>query len=237
MLRGINWFNGVEVYKRNASPQEPSINNYALDIPKTNFGQEEDIKHLNDIYLEWKKQNSSKKKLIFWGYSGGCGAVTGALKKYQYEEVKLVVLEGCFYSVEHNLDQFVYRPFSKLLNWGLTLFTNYRKDGTAPCDNLDRYPAGIPFVFITSDNDRIIHHNSSEALAKALVARGKNPVYFLKLKDAHHHNYPTGSKKERKEIQNVMHAIYEKYNLTPYRPEFAEKGRPLLIKIPYRYIE
>ncbi len=224
----MNWYNGVEVIKADEKNNAGSIKYHSLVLSETSVGQETDIESHYDKYLRWKHQAGANDKLILYGVSRGAGTTFNAFAKYKYPEVKVVVLEGCFASIEDVLQRW-YGRLSPYISSGISLFSKYRKTGPSPLGCVDEFPAGVPVVFVTSKVDKTVPSASTKLLAETLAQKQKNDVYVLELETAPHPGYMFDNAEDRNNYEAFIHAIYKKYDC-PYRPEFAAAGEHLLEK-------
>lgn len=227
IARAINWYHGINVNDGEIKTTDPSnLQTHALNISKISIGQETDIKSHLEKYKRWREKFNDGN-LILYGVSRGAATTFNAFSRYQYPEVRLVVLEGCFYEFKDVLNNWFGESASSLLNTGLSLFTKYRTDGPSPKTSIENFPENVPVVFITSQIDKVVPPTSVEKLANELNARGQNDVYLLKLKNSSHPNFMFDDQQDRDNYEAFINAIYERYGL-PCRSHLAEKGRPLL---------
>lgn len=228
LTKFANWYQGVEVH----DPEDPNesskedLKTYGLNVSQISIGQETDMESHYEKYKMWKNAFPNSH-LILYGVSRGAATTFNALAKYQYPEVKLVILESCFNTLDDVLKNRYFSPFSSLLNCGLNLFTRYHNDGPTPAKSVAAFPQNLPVVFITSENDKFIPASSTTKLAKALASRHKNDVYLLTLKHGTHPNYMFDDKKDHDDYEAFIHAIYQRYHM-PYDKALAERGESLL---------
>jgi hypothetical protein len=225
---GANWYYGVQVVRpeNDAAAKEDSVKYYAPVISEISISQETDMESHYEKYKLWKQTAKPGDKLILFGVSRGAGTTFNAFAEYKYPEVSLVILEGCFSSVEDVLER-RYGKLSGYVSSGISMFSKYRKDGPSPLKYVDQFPEGVPIVFITSKADKEVPSVSTKILANALAAKNKNEVFLLELETSPHPNYMFDNAHDRNNYETFIHAIYKKYNC-PYRAELAEKGEHLL---------
>lgn len=221
----INWYHGIA-----ADPpletQKENINTHTFNISKISLAQETDILSHQKKYELWKKQ-FPHNALVLYGFSKGAAATFCAFTKYKYPEVKLVVLEGCFYSIDDLIKRTPFSTVAPLVHAGISFFTRYKRSGPSPGSCIKDFPPHVPVVFITSKKDIVVPAASTERLAKELAQLGKNNVYLLKLEKSSHPNYIYDDLHDRQHYETFMHAIYKQYRL-PFIEELAEQGEHLL---------
>lgn len=203
-----------------------SIKYHAPNTSEITLGQESDMESHLQKYKLWKQQAAPEDCLILYGVSKGAATTFNAFAKYKYPEVKLVILEGCYYSIE-DLKQRWSAPTSKILSAGMSIFSKYRADGPSPAKSIADFPPGVPVVLVTSEKDELVHCASTEKLARELANRNQNEVFLLKLKKSGHPSYMFDDKNDREAYEGFIHAIYKRYGL-PFNAAFAEKGEPLI---------
>jgi len=226
----INWYYGVQISnpEQDKTASTDSIKYHAPVISEISISQETDIESHHEKYLHWKQNAHPDEKLVLYGVSRGAGTTFNAFAEHKYPEVKLVILEGCYSSIEDVLER-RYGTFSNHISSGISFFSKYRKEGPSPLKYVDNFPADIPVVFITSKIDKTVPSASTKILANALAQNQKNDVYVLELESARHPSYMFDNVQDRDSYETFIHAIYKKYGC-PYRAELAEKGEPLLEK-------
>lgn len=225
--RFINWYYGIRTDDPAAGVKN-DVKANSLNISKISIGQETDIESHLDKYNHWKEAYPNND-LILWGVSRGAATTFNAYAKYKYPEVKLVILEGCFYSFEDVLASWTFHPISPFLHAGLNFFTNYQAKGPSPEQNIEHFPENVPVIFISSKIDKVVPYSSTEKLARELAGRKKNDVYLLELERSSHPSYMFDDAEDRNRYESFIHAIYKKYNL-PHIPELAEKGAAIMEK-------
>lgn len=238
----VNRSNGVHFASNNKSNLY-SVTYHTTNFSKFSLGQETDIESHRRKYDSWLQKENRSKSLILYGVSRGTIATFCAFAKEKYREVKLVILEGALDSVPEVLPKAIAsilkkdsisNRLHKAVNIGLTFFEKchlikYRSDGPSPINSVNEFPEGVPVVFITSKADTVVPARNTESLAQALVNRGKNDIYLLKLERSSHPNYMFDDAEDRNLYETFLHAIYRKYNLK-HNPVLAAKGKSLLKK-------
>jgi len=211
-----HWYYGINVIDN--ADNDLTLSMHSIDNSSVSIGGETDLKEHKIKYDLWKEINPNEK-CILYGVSRGSATTFSAMEEYQYKDVSLVVLEGCF----GKMDLLMQRRFSyyfgsllyKLLPWW---FSAYDSNQREPLDRIDKFPENIPVVFIGSEKDELVLSENTEELAKKLAEKKKNDVYLLILKNSKHSDYPVG--KDKLIYLQFMHSIYKKYNL-PYIENFA----------------
>ena len=191
-------------------------------------------------YDYWNAREDKADGLILWGVSRGTAATFCALAEHQYDNVKLVILEGAIDSIPNvlrnwitpfvseertqNIMRGVNSAFSFFYQHG---FMKFNPEGSSPLKSVEDFPEGIPVIFITSKLDTEVTCSNTENIAQSLVAKGKNDVYLLKLERSSHPNYMYDDPNDRSHYETFIHAIYKKYNLK-HIPELASQGENLI---------
>lgn len=216
-----NWMYGFE-FQQGSNEGPETVVWHTLNISKLNIGQNTDIEKHNDMYEQWTHDENKKEGLVLFGVSRGTCTTTSAYSRYQYADVKLVILEGAVDSIDNVLLQRMENIFGpgrladfalKTLNFMLTLFTEYDPDGISPLKMVDQYPKNTPTVFITSDADTEVPSINTERICHRLAAKNQNPVYLLRLKKSSHPNYMFDDADDRQTYQEFMNAVYGKHVL------------------------
>lgn len=218
---------------RNDGDEQISVAEYATNISKMNFGQEGDIAEHQSKMALCEKQFPGAAKIL-WGVSRGAATTFNAFARYHYQNVKLVVLEGCFDTVYHAISSRIPKlmnkfKFHELYHRLVARATAYRPDGISPLASVDGFPEGIPVVFITSEVDRKVAKECTLNLVAHLANRGKNDVYLLVLKSADHSSYSLGDGPDQKNYLHLIHAVYKRYGLG-HVSEYAQQGEGLLAR-------
>lgn len=217
-----NWWYNIEVI--GSSDDMGSVAYHSLELSQLSIGQQSDIDAHQRKY-DALTQPSPTGKILF-GVSRGAATTFNALALNDYHDLRLVVLEGCFDSVENVLQQ-RYGMFKPIASRALQALTAYRADGASPIDNIDSIPDGIPMVFISSLIDKEVPYQNTVNLALELAKTRTAPVYLLTLENSSHSGYMHDDMEDRRNYQQFMHAIYRKYGLA-HIPYLAEKGDALL---------
>lgn len=221
---------GVKV--ENVSESESVCGHYS-PFSATNFAQDRDIQNHKRKYDACLNAHPEAPKILY-GVSRGAATTFRACARHGglYSDVRLVILEGCFDNVPHNLRaRFpmicavpgVYSLFHDFL----TKVTCYKKDGGSPLEDVDRFPKHLPVAFITSEIDRVVPAECTKNLVQALVNAGHKEVYLLTLKSSSHSKYMMDDPHDAADYQHFIHALYKKYDL-PHIEAYAQEGQALL---------
>jgi hypothetical protein len=188
------------------------LSEYAIDTSRVSIGQATDTNEHYEKYQLWSKETPNSS-CILWGVSRGAATTFCSMAKHQYQDVKLVILEGCFGKMEKVFTSLLSHYPAKLVHRLVPLY--YKAfDHTSkqePLDLVDQFPPNIPVVFITSKKDEVVPCENTIELAHALAARGKNDVYLYVLESSYHSEYSI--KTEKYKYFDFIHAIYRHYNL------------------------
>jgi hypothetical protein len=221
---------GVKV--ENVSNRE-SVRGHYSPFSATNFAQHRDIQNHKRKYDACTKAHPETPKILY-GVSRGAATTfrACALHGHTYDDVRLVILEGCFDNVPHNLKArfpmvCAVPGLYTLCHDLLSKVTCYKKDGGSPLDDVERFPKHLPVAFIASEADRVVPSECTKDLVQALVNAGHQEVYFLRLKASSHSKYMMDNPQDAADYQHFIHALYKKYNL-PYIEEYANQGQSLL---------
>ena len=209
-----------------------------VNIFKTSFGQDNEIKTLHKAFKETQKGDSKKeddKKIVLFGLSRGASAAANFMAEYNPKEVKALVLES---PLDHAKIIFDHHWFIKLL--AKLMFTNteriytffsnvseHDKKGKHTIDLISKIRKDLPIMIIGSHQYHADPIKSISNLYKKLVESGHKHAYLLKLKKGKHSQLLSAQDGET--YQNVVHAFYKKYGLR-HNKEFAQKGKELLEK-------
>ena len=215
----------------NMIPGMPSVKSHAVDFFKLNFGQERDMQeHLKKVLLCRKYFND--RDMAFFGPSRGAAATFNAVAKYKkkypklYENLKLIILEGCFDSVMHTITERTPTLLKKvyvdrIFNYLLSKVTEYKSDGPSPLGLVDDFPEDIPIAFITSKSDTNVSKACTDVLIQALQKRNKNPIHTLVLDNAGHNSYSLGNSSDQQKYLQFIHNLYKQYDL-PHIPKYID---------------
>lgn len=231
-LQGYFTYRSNESYGIVVTPQEEIIlEEYEEITPSSTvmrhrfFFTRYSVGQESDIEQHQQKVNAcdTKPKILF-GSSKGAATTFDAYATNKYADIKLVVLEGCFDSLE-NVFQERYRVIptwlSRSLYHALSYFTLHEPSGIAPIKLVDEFPKQSPVVFITSKKDTEVPSVCTKAVAQELVNAGHEQVYLLELQHSKHSTYMMDNDEDIALYLGFMHSLYKHYKL-PYIAEYAD---------------
>jgi hypothetical protein len=202
---------------------ELTVSAHSLDLKRISIAQE------SDFEMHKKKFDmiaSETTDIILYGVSRGAATTIQAACLHKYN-VKLVVLEGCFFSVPEVFKNRYGTASSHIYSIAKWALSSHKEDGHSPASLVNEFPEQIPVAFITSKIDTSVHPESTRKLALLLASRKKNPVYLLELKKSRHPCYMFDNKEDKCNYECFLHALYKEYQL-PHIPELAKSGEHLL---------
>lgn len=208
-----------------------TFNGHRVYFGKISLGQKLDLDNHQRRYNACTQGHPDADYILF-GVSKGAASTFCAHAEHQYKNVKLAVLEGCFDSLSHIVEErlswlshrmqhCVYHTGSK--------FTSHNPNGIAPVDMVHQFPKETPVAFITSKADTLVPVVCTKNIAQKLVDAGHPRVYLLELERSSHPRYMMDDEEDKNNYQNFVHALYKKYEL-PYIAEYAHAGAELLEK-------
>jgi predicted esterase len=232
----VKWAFGLRSYLSNnnsgivVTPGEDqsdkSVRYHSINLDRLSIGQDTDIQSHHKKVSLWQQTAKTGDELILYGVSRGAATTFNALAKHHYPMVKLVVLEGCFYSINDVFEHRFSLPVKKAAHWLLSQFA-YKDEGASPAKSIECFPQNIPVVFVSSKIDKEVPYASCKKLAQALADRGKNKVYLLTLNSSSHPNYMCDDEQDKHRYQAFIHAVYKEYEL-PHDENLAKLGAELL---------
>jgi hypothetical protein len=206
-------------------PGKPSVSTHSIDFFKLNFGQERDIEECSRKIAACDQDFPGATKIL-WGTSRGAAAWFDGHAHRNYDNVKMLVCEGCFDTVGHTIEKRTPWLLKKLgvhilFHYFLAAVTEYKTEGISPLTSVEKFPEKVPLVFITSAADTNVAQECTYALLQKLKKRNKNPLHCLILKDTPHNIYSLGKGEDQEKYLHFMHCLYKKYNL-PHIPQYAQ---------------
>lgn len=221
---------GITVHQNN---HEITLDGHGKDLSKTVIGQEADIEKLQKAFDE-HRQRYPEDKYILYGCSRGAAATFTMVclnkNKNSLNNVKAVVLEGCFDSVTAVLKQ-RYGSVAPLALQFATLKMAYNKDGISPLTVAHDWPANIPVLFITSKIDTEVPIERTQALIEKLKQQvPQAQVHLVVLENSRHPRYALDNEEDKKRYENGVHAFYKKYNI-PHDAAKAARGASVLHEV------
>lgn len=198
------------------------------------FGQDNDIKAFDSAYKKTITR-LAQHNLIFVGMSRGASVILSYVALYQPENIRALVLESPFDTVQSSLDAAV-KQVPALINCKTTramaafilrnIARKYEPSALQPIDLVDRLPIDLPILLICSDEDKLVPVESTCNLYRKLKRTGHQHVYLLRLSKGKHSKLLHDSDGLRYAL--VVHAFYKKYAL-PHDPVLAAEGEQFLL--------
>lgn len=207
------------------------VNPFALNI-----GQEQDVAILENTYNKHinEQRNLHPDKeigVVCYGASRGAATTFNFLAKHKPVHAKIAVLEGCFDSVEHVL-QNRYGLLASIfgasrLGKFLSCLCKYRPHGLSPINLVAEFPKDVPVLFITSRKDREVPMECTLELVDRLRKTGHHDVHLLILEHSSHPAYMYDHPEDTLKYAQAVHAFYKKYG-APYNQALAYDGEKYL---------
>ena len=219
-----NWVLGFSLSTPKGTRLKESLSMYWADPTKVNLAQEKDLALFKQVYdkhlAELQDVDGKAQSIVLYGTSRGSATVFNFCALYRPSEVKALVCEGLFDSIEHIFTETKsvrVRGMIKLL----PKVTEFKHDGILPIKVAQEIPRDMPVLLITSLKDKVVPHACTMNVYRTLRETGHTNVHILVCKKASHIGYPWCS--EKKLYESVVHAFYKKYGL-PHIPEYADAG-------------
>lgn len=226
---------GFEIKAHINSSATHTFSAFSIDRKKVTLGQMPDVEiqqHRARNFI----QRFGNTPQIWHGLSRGAAVtfIAAALAHRHnpaaLKTLKLIVLEGCYGSVESDLHTLTDSQLA--ISCAQTYFSwwyDYKKNGISPFHVLKDFPRTIPTVFVTSKADKQVPKEETDKLVSELVNAGHDNIYYLVLENSSHGNYVASNSHDAQCYQGFIHALYKQLYL-PYIPVFAAAGAPLLAK-------
>jgi pimeloyl-ACP methyl ester carboxylesterase len=202
------------------------------------LGQDNELEHM---YHEWQKLNERFPQadgFILIGVSRGASIIINFLARYKPENIKAVVLESPFDTIENVVDyraqrygikDFVqtwipdivktYTPeWVALKNLAPLMFWQFSHDGIQPGKVIHEITQDIPMLFVTVENDHSVPVSSTHNLMQARFANGHKNMHHLHLMQGRHGKLLKGPEAER--YQQALHSFFAQYDL-PHNAELV----------------
>ena len=217
---------------------------HMIRMDRINLGQHRDVdahyqkwqalqrfaKQLDDGQKQADKEVASKFACpcILYGVSRGAAATLNALAHKRYANVRLVILEGCYTSATAVIRRRCGRLFSPIVEFGLSMATDYKPGQMLPIESCSKISRDIPIGIVTSRGDKLVPPVEAMRLAAELRSAGHDKVHVLTLRRSRHgryigNDYPL----DGQAYLLWLHALYQRYDL-PHCPEYAQYGQDLL---------
>lgn len=215
---------GLKIEKSKDKSGE-SLSRYWANPTKVSLAQEKDLAILKQTYNEFlaflHKQDSRKKSVVLYGTSRGSAVIFNYTALEHPQEVKAVVCEGLFDSIEH-VNTATRSSLVRWLTSMLPTVSQFNHQGIVPIKLIGQIPKDMPILLITSRNDMTVPCECTINIYNQLRDTGHDHVHILILQKAYHRFY-AGCKEERELYKETVHAFYKRYGL-PYIAEYADKG-------------
>ena len=233
LLKWISFYKNKKTYKiipsTTEEEQKETVQSHSIDWRELNLGQKGNRNEIKEKYYSLFKERKVDKIVLF-GISRGAATIFASCcsssNSYNYvdsfAQVKLVILEGCFDSVENVIAKRFPFLFSFLASKALELLTQYSKkedQESSPLALVNFFPRRIPVAFITSEIDHVVPLTNTLNLVNALKNTGHEHVHLLVLKHSTHSTYASFHKEDQIRYQSFIHGLYKKYGL-PYIEEY-----------------
>jgi hypothetical protein len=242
--RIINWFNPLRVLsylfvwlgqivnyvrvERTVTNTNLSLRYHFINLFKFNFGQQGDgSNHLNK-YLNCRAEYPDDN-IILWGVSKGAATTLSSLvlNNYDVNRIKMVVLEGCFSSIEDVFKHWVaHRSYTdpnfwiaklvlfllkkNMLSWFIRYKHNPEYD---PINLVSRLPRDVPVLFITSEIDEVVPADQTIQLYDKLKESGHQKAHLLVLSRSRHPAYMFDDEEDRTRYRKFILDMYKKYGI------------------------
>lgn len=223
---------GIQVKAHINSSANQTLSAFSIAHKKVTLGQEPDVAVFEERAKNFLLRYGNTPQ-IWHGTSRGAAVafIAAALAHKKNPEtlktVKLILLEGCYGSVESDMHCITNSQVAiSCANTYFSWWYSYRKNGINPFKVLKDFPHTIPTVFITSKADTRVPKEETDKLVSELVKAGHDNIYYLILENSSHGNYVTDPK-DAHMYQAFCHALYKELYL-PYLAEYALAGAPLV---------
>mmetsp|Transcript_6486 Transcript_6486/g.7044 ORF Transcript_6486/g.7044 Transcript_6486/m.7044 type:complete len:323 (+) Transcript_6486:278-1246(+) len=205
--------------------QKETVDAHLVDVFSASFGQKIDVENHRQKYELCMSKNNNNDVILF-GVSRGAATTWNAICLNKYQNVKMVILEGVFFSIRDVLANAVPYGHDAVHALMPLLFPKYDPKGPAPGNLVDEFPPDVPVIIISSLIDAVVPFTSTKKLAMALASRKKNKVYFIQLNYSAHPFYPLSDQRDKEKYTYGVHAIYKIHGL-PHNEEHARKGEQI----------
>jgi hypothetical protein len=216
-----NYLFGIRIQKA-PTKQLESLHMYWADPTKVNLAQEKDLHLFKETYDKHcaALQHAGAHNVVLYGTSRGSATVFNFGALYNPKEVRAIICEGLFDSIDHVYQETPSRRVKAMIKL-LPKITEFDHNGILPIKLIESMPKEIPILLITSYKDDVVPAACTINIYNQLRNAGHNKVHLLVLKNASHVGYPHC--KESPLYQQVVHAFYKHYNL-PHIAEYAQSG-------------
>lgn len=226
-----NWYYDISITRSNEAKELSSstlichhINYFAL-----NFGQEGDVTDHYNKYINFLRDYPDHD-YIMWGVSKGAATTINAIatNKYDISKLKMIVLEGCYDSIENVFSSWgsdtapidCQRDINSNSWLGYLMLMilpylpiQYRSNPYwDPINRVGELP-DVPILLITSKADKLVPAYLTKRLFNKLQDTGHNHVYLLELAHSAHPRYMFDDEQDRGSYFKFVHGLYNKYCL------------------------
>ena len=232
---------GIQVLPEPHDSLKKTLAAHSINWSIVSLGQHSDVvEHRKRVESFCQEPSRLTDDQIWMGPSRGA-AVTFLAAALAHKEntrlldkVKLIILEGCYGSVDNTLHT-LYKSqlYIKAIETLFTTFTAYKKDGINPFDVAKDFPKHIPVAFITSKIDKQVPEMETEKLVHELMKEEHENVYLQILEHSNHGSYISDNKEDAQHYEDFIHALYKKFDL-PHVPQYADAGNNLIIEVEKR---
>ncbi len=219
----------VHFFNYPSSDEIHAIQNESHTVIKKGLPYPEKVSIAQHIEIETLKNEIEKitGDCILFGRSMGAATIITYMAQYKPKNVKAIVLEAPFDTVERVIHHKI--GFWDKLGLG-TLYLKYMHPaydaaGIKPATVAHLIDSHIPILFVHSKKDAFVPVECSRALYQSMKASGNTQVHLFELQEAKHNN--AGISADADDYQKVVHAFYRHYGL-PYDEKLALAGAPLL---------
>jgi len=203
----------------------PDAENGIVDYNKSSLAQNNEIERINEAY-QIVCTNTRKPQIVLAGMSRGASTIINFMGQYNPKEVKALVLESPFDSIDTVLNQKLNYYWLSWLPFGLEIaqwvasstYGQYQPEGLRPIEQITKIKnKNLPILFICSKQDVLIPWESTYALYQACKNEGFSNAHIVVVNHgAHGYLLEDISKKS---YQKEVHIFYKKYKL-PHNTQF-----------------
>jgi len=195
---------------------------YKININKYNLGQTDDMKTINNAYVNMVPQlsqslqslESHEDVIIGYGVSRGSAALVNWMAHNRNNKIKALILEGCPSSVDDLVKYSTgYKHYYyRMIRFLLPMFTSYRADGDQAINNVTKLPKDIPILFITSLNDKTVPASCVANLYNKMKQHGYTNIHYCVLESCDHDDYLSNNTNDRTTYIKAVLSVYEAVN-------------------------
>lgn len=207
------------------------------------LGQDNELEHMHHEFQKLNELFPHADGFILIGVSRGASIIINYLARYQPDNIKAVVLESPFDTIEnvveyraqrYGIRNFVqtwvpdivhaYTPnWFALKNIVPLMFWQFSHDDIQPGKVIHEITQDIPMLFVTVENDHSVPVSSTHNLMQKLRQQEHKNIHHLHLLEGRHGKLLKGPQADH--YQQTLHSFFAQYNL-PHNPD-------LIITNPY----